>query len=191
VHYRETRTSMRGLDSMLVPERERLQMRKSEEDEKQEREQAAAAQEEMGLWVADLRPWDVFFTGTYAPKKRGGAGTYARVSRSKALADGRRLIAFTRRLRGRRCEGIVVAEPHEGGESDGSYHLHGLLEAPGVSNAELEAMAFYWSRHGHSRFDRPRSQEDSADYCAKYCTKDASHMYFTRGLLRPQPRGDS
>lgn len=157
-----------------------------EEDQTLRQEQSAAARAEMGPWVQRLRPWDVFFTATYSPKKRGGAGTYARVSQSKALADGRRLIGFARRLRGRRCEGVLVAEPHQ----DGSYHLHGLLEAPGVTNAELEAMAFYWSgSHGKvCRFDRPRSQEDAAAYCAKYVCKDASQMYFTRGLLRAQLR---
>ena len=162
-------------------------MQETEQDKRERREQDAAAREEMGRWVARLRPWHVFLTGTYAPKKRGGAGSYARVSASKALADGRRLIGFARRLRGRRCEGVLVAEPHQ----DGSYHLHGLLEAPGVSDAELGAMGFYWhGKHGFARFDRPRSQEDAADYCGKYCTKEASQMYFTRGLLRPQLEGE-
>ena len=158
-------------------------MQDRQESERQRREQQAAAREQMGPWVARLRPWHVFFTATYAPKKRGGAGAFARVSQSKALADGRRLIGFTRRLRGRRCEGVLVAEPHQ----DGSYHLHGLLEAPGVSNAELDAMTWYWQgHHGFCRFERPRSQEDAADYCGKYVCKPSSQMYFTRGLLRAQ-----
>jgi hypothetical protein len=107
------------------------------------------------------------------------------VSRSKALRDGRALVAFARRLRGHRVEGVLAAEPHQ----DGSYHLHGLLEAPGVSDAELEGMAFYWNgRHGFSRFARPRSQEDVASYTGKYLCKTAAELYLTRGLRRPQLR---
>lgn len=185
-----------------------------EEAEGVRRELNAAARQEMGAWIAQMRPWDVFFTGTYARAARrdslqvsvsGGRASltrsdatrgvilsaarpngFRRISKSKALRDGRSFLGFARRLRGRRIEGVIAAEPHQ----DGSYHLHGLLEAPGVSDAELEAFAFYWNgQHGFCRFDRPRGQEEVAAYTGKYVCKPTADVYLSRGLRRPQLRG--
>lgn len=165
--------------------------------ERERRELNNAAKGAMGSWVAEMRPWDVFFTGTYDRKRLSGSrgaengGSYLagkslpRVSRRKALHDGRQLMAFARRLRGHRCEGVLAAEPH----GDGSYHIHGLLEAPGVTEAELEAMRWYWiEHHGRCDFDRPRSREDVSSYTGKYLCKSSGDVYLTRGLRRPQLR---
>jgi hypothetical protein len=145
------------------------------------------AKEALGPFIASLRPWDCFFTGTYDPRKRHGrverilgVDVHPRVSRWKALRDGAKLVNFASELVGQPVAGVICVEPH----LDRSYHLHGLLDLCGASRAYLEALTWRWSsEYGFCRFDRPRGISEVCAYSAKYLVGPESDIWFSSGLI--------
>lgn len=145
------------------------------------------AKDALGPFIAALRPWDCFFTGTYAPRLRNGhverilgVDVAPRVSRWKALRDGAQLVEFASELVGSPVAGVIAVEPH----MDRSYHLHGLLCLEGAPRAYLEALTWRWSdQKGFCRFDRPRSVDDVCRYSAKYLVGPESDIWFSPGLI--------
>jgi hypothetical protein len=161
-------------------------LRESEEDVSTKRLISRGAVDALGPFIASLRPWDCFFTGTYAPRKRHGAverilgvDVAPRVSRWKALRDGARLVEWASALVGAPTGAVIAVEPH----LDHSYHLHGLLDLQGASRAHLEALKWQWEwQYGFCRFDRPRSSEDVCRYSAKYLVGSECDVWFSPGL---------
>jgi hypothetical protein len=188
-------TASRGLDREAVGTNRRAveldgrqdrYLRESEEDVSTKRLISRGAVDALGPFIASLRPWDCFFTGTYSPRKRNGAvecilgvDVAPRVSRWKALRDGARLVEWASELVGAPTGAVIAVEPH----LDRSYHLHGLLDLLGASRAHLEALKWQWEwTYGFCHFDRPRGMEEVCRYSAKYLVGPECDVWFSPGL---------
>jgi hypothetical protein len=145
------------------------------------------ANEAAGVWIAGLREWDCFFTGTYDPRKRngamqriGGVMVAPRVSRWKALRDAAWIVERASALLGTRVAAVVGVEPH----LDGSYHLHGLLDLSGAPRAYRRALKWQWSEEkGFCHFDVPRDSANVSSYCSKYLISRETELWFSPGLV--------
>jgi hypothetical protein len=161
-------------------------LRESEEDVSTKRLMSRGAVDALGPFIATLRPWDVFFTGTYDPRRRHGhverilgVDVAPRVSRWKALRDGARLVEWASALIGAPTGAVIAVEPH----LDRSYHLHGLLDLQGASRAHLEALKWQWEwTYGFCHFDRPRGMAEVCRYSAKYLVGPECDVWFSPGL---------
>ena len=169
------------------------------EDEKSARELRAAEKEAMGPWVAGLRPWQYFVTFTYDPVKvlagRGvlsqrGTATLSNDSTAvgavavgvqKIRRDVERFVAESARNEGRCLDLAAGFEPHE----SGSLHVHGLAYFRGAASGhEIRSLHGSWfKRNGYIITEPVRSEEAVAKYCAKYCTKSAGEIFFSRRLV--------
>jgi len=152
------------------------------------RELTRGEREAMGPWVAGLRSWQWFVTFTYDPVKvvRGRrlmnvpTDTPVRVGLQKLRRDMERFVGEVA-LAEKRCFDLAAGfEPHE----SGSLHAHGLaFLRGGATGNEIRSMHGSWfERHGFLKVEPVTSLEAVAVYVAKYCTKTAGEMFFSRRL---------
>jgi hypothetical protein len=157
-----------------------------------------AAREALGPWVAQLRPWDIYATLTYDPKKL----PWARVGSSDDVpppspdASKRHVRLWLDDVRadlGREIGGFFAMENHKSGWP----HWHGLLWAGGLSETDFARTAdIWWTTRGYAKFSRVDRtvMVNVAAYCAKYLTKETGDvLLFGRladGALPGQQRID-
>lgn len=125
-----------------------------------------------GEWIAGLRRWDVFGTGTYRDQLR--PGEQYRLRGPRPLEVVRRDVSWWarefKRQTGRRVEaGVVAVESHHSGWP----HVHGLLGLEGgLQDGDRQRLWSIWyERYGRAKIEEPRAQSDVAEYAAKYLVK--------------------
>ena len=133
-----------------------------------------------GSWLAGLRPWDIFGTYTFDPKKitlPGGAWEVIYLEGVKDLLL--RFHNFTARLLGRETAAIYVIEPHE----SEAPHIHLLSDCRGIEAGEAEVIESAWaSRYGIARVEAVEDVDHAAAYVAKGLATFRSDMVITREI---------
>lgn len=133
-----------------------------------------------GSWLAGLRPWDIFGTYTFDPKKITLPGGPWEVIYLEGVKDIiLRFHNFTARLLGRETAGIYVIEPHE----SEAPHIHFLSDCRGIEADEAEEMESAWvSRYGIASVEPVVDVEHAAAYVAKGLATFRSDMVITREI---------
>jgi len=146
------------------------------------RQMRREAREQMAAFVAGLREWDLFATGTY------DQATFEAVPTLRfAERDVGRFVEEAEVWLKRPVVGLFAVETH----LSGFPHTHGLLDVGGLTTWEIQALSECWRSlpwRGFIRLERPRSPGDVAGYCAKYFVgssgKPEAPLVASRGLLQ-------
>ena len=164
------------------------------------------AQEEMGLWLAGLRPWTLWATLTVDPKRspplswwsvssqeqyrrEAAEGRGRRVARDVMVRMVRASFAAAEDLLGHRVDYVACLEVHR----SGALHAHAMVDTGelGQGCRDVEVLEEGWySRYGFCRFEPPRDVLNAAQYAGKHLVKrEGAELILSRGLgWRELPR---
>lgn len=124
-------------------------------------------------WVASLRGWSYFFTGTVRPKE-GDSEWQPGVQFISNRIEG-----FLHDAVHVGVGGFLVSE--EGGLSS-RWHAHGLLCG---AEGSVRGLAALWAVNtGYVALRTPKSTEAVTRYCVKYILKDGGRFWYADGIHR-------
>ena len=132
-------------------------LREEEEREANRRALQRGARQAAGVFIAGLRPWDLFGTLTYDRRRCQqerilGALVVCKISTFTALRHGRLFLGRASKALQRPLPAVLAVEAH----MDGSAHLHGLFDVSGLGPGDIKVLWSIWYKeHGYIRLEQP------------------------------------